>query len=106
LVVNPTQALGTPVTAPGITFTDTIAVAAQPIPDVYDITDVPGETLVTRPVPSIVATDVLVLLQVPPGTALLNEVELPLQTDNPPVIAAGSPFTVIPAVAAQPVGGV
>ncbi len=66
----------------------------------------PGDTLVTRPTPSIAATVVLVLLQVPPGTALLNEVELPLHTEKPPVIAAGVPFTVIPAVAAQPVDGV
>jgi hypothetical protein len=52
----------------------------------------------------VVATAVLLLLQVPEGVASLSVVAEPAQTVNVPVIAAGTGFTVIIVVTRQPVG--
>jgi hypothetical protein len=104
-VVKPTQALGTPVMAEGIVFTVTMAVAAQPIPDVYEMVVVPGTSAFTTPDVVIVATTVLLLLHTPPGTASARVPVLPAHREVVPVIAAGNPFTVTTVVAAQPVTG-
>ena len=53
-----------------------------------------------------VATDVLLLVQVPPVTASLNVVVLPAQTDALPEIAAGVAFTVTYDVVEHPPGSV
>jgi hypothetical protein len=49
---------------------------------------------VTTPVEDATETLADVLLQVPPGVALLREVVVPTQVLNVPVIAAGTGFTV------------
>ena len=62
---------------------------------------------VTRPlttpvVPSIVATVVLLLLQLPPVVALASVALAPTQVPDGPVIAAGVGLTVTTAVRRQP----
>lgn len=66
------------------------------------IVAVPAATPVTTPVELIVATDVLLLVQVPPEVASDNVVVEPVATDDAPVIAAitGKGLTVIVMVAA------
>ena len=60
---------------------------------------------VTRPVSRpIVATVVLLLVQVPPGLPSDRPVVWPTQTFKVPDIAGGIEFTVITVVAVQPVG--
>ena len=78
----------------GNAFTVTVAFTAQPVPNVYDITDVPADTPVTTPPALIVATAGVALLQVPPAVASANTVVKPAQTLNVPVMTAGSGFTV------------
>lgn len=56
----------------------------------------PAKTPVTKPVAiSIVATLVLLLVQVPPGVAFAKAVVAPTHNDAVPVIAAGDGMTVI-----------
>jgi hypothetical protein len=56
---------------------------------------VPGANPVTQPVViSTVATDVLLLLQVPPGVASTRPTEVPLHVDVDPAIGAGPAVTV------------
>jgi hypothetical protein len=50
-----------------------------------------------------VATEVLLLVHVPPETALLSNVVLPTHTAVPPVMAAGDVVTVTTVVTLQPV---
>ena len=70
-------------------LTLTVVVAVQPRVVRYCMTDVPADTPVTKPVTgSIVATDVLLLLHVPPGMALLRAVVLLTHTVTMPVIGA------------------
>jgi hypothetical protein len=61
----------------------------QPVGKVYTILLVPTPTPETSPDPSTVATDVFVLLHVPPAVAELNVVVVPLHIDVEPVRAAG-----------------
>lgn len=69
------------------------------------ITVLPAATPVTTPVDTfIVAAAVLLLVHVPPGSALLNTVVLPTQTDVIPPIADGLGCTVTIIVATHPVG--
>ena len=63
------------------------------------IVAVPAETPVTTPVPLIVATAALLLLQGTPVVASVSDVVPPAHTDNVPVIGAGSGVTVSTAVA-------
>jgi hypothetical protein len=91
--------------AAGLPLTDTVDVTKQ-VALAYVIIAVPTVTPVTIPVDEpMVATDVLLLLHVPPPVALDNVVVAPTQTDNVPVIAAGNEFTVTTLVAAHPVTG-
>lgn len=46
----------------------------------------------------------LALVQVPPATALLSVVEVPMHILFPPLIVAGAVVTVIVVVVIQPVG--
>jgi hypothetical protein len=62
-----------PVIGPAAGFTVTTIVAMQPVPNVYEITAVPAATPPKIPdVEPMVATEVLLLLHVPPPVALLN----------------------------------
>ena len=54
----------------------------------------PADTPVTTPDTDTVASDVLVLDQVPPEVASLSDIVAPIQTDEGPVTAAGAPSTV------------
>ena len=57
--------------------------------------DVPADTPITRPVDEpIVATGVMLLLQVPPVVASLSKVVAPTHTLAVPVIAGGPEVTV------------
>ena len=66
------------------------------------ITELPADMPVTAPVPAItVATAVLLLLQVPPATVLLNVFAAPMHIPKVPVIGAVA-LTVMIFVAMQP----
>ena len=77
----------------GPAFTVTTADAKHPVPAVYLIVAVPAEAPVTTPAADIVATGVLLLLQVPLPSSL-SVVVAPLHTVNVPAIADGIGFTV------------
>jgi hypothetical protein len=68
VVVEPWQTAEGPVIAAGATFTVTTAVDAQ-LPTAYDIVAVPFAIPVTTPVEPTVATEALLLAQVPPTVA-------------------------------------
>ena len=75
-------------------FTVSVVVLIQPEVFAKVISVVPVETLATMPeLLPIVATAVLLLIQVPKGE-LLNVVDAPAQTEVRPTIAVGSAFTV------------
>jgi hypothetical protein len=92
-----------PLIADGAAFTVTIAVAIQPLPNVYVIVAVPAAIPVTTPVVLIVAVNALLLVHVPPVVVLARVVVLPSHTAWVPVIVAGKAFTVIVADVSQPV---
>jgi hypothetical protein len=60
---------------------------------------IPDNTPVDAPM---VATEVLLLLHVPPGAPLVNELVLPRQADDEPVIEAGVWLTVTTVLAGVP----
>jgi hypothetical protein len=60
---------------------------------------VPEDTPVTTPVVLIVAITGLLLLQVPPGVAAVNDVVVPAQKLNGPIIGDGDGFTVTVVIA-------
>lgn len=104
VIVEPTHTLDAPEIAAGTGLTVTKNVFAQPVPSVYVIMAVPGETPVTSPVPDpMVATLRLPLLHVPPADTSLRFVVNPTHTYADPVIAAGSGLTVMGDVVKQPV---
>jgi hypothetical protein len=63
----------------------------------------PADTPVITPVPLTVAIASSLLVQLPPDVALANIVADPSHTDVPPVMFAGSAFTITVAVDIQPV---
>ena len=65
---------------------------------------VPADTPVITPADPAIATEVLLLLHVPPAVALLSEVVNPAHTLVFPDIATGNAFIVTATVAWQPVG--
>ena len=76
---------------------------AHPFPRSYEIVVVPATTPVTTPVvPSTVAFDVLLRVQVPPPLGLARVVVDPSQTMEEPVIAPGVWLTVTTDVAGVP----
>jgi hypothetical protein len=106
VVVLPVQTVAVPVmaltTVPGVTVTFLVVRAVpQSVVTIYDIVLVPADMPVTIPVMPTVPTAVLLLLQEPPGDALLSAVVLPAQTEATPVIglAVGSVLTVTTFVA-------
>ena len=62
--------------------------------------EVPAETPVTRPVPDTVATVVLLLLHVPPATASVRDMVIPVHRAAGPVTGADG-LTVIVLLAVQ-----
>ena len=84
-------------------FTVTLSVLKHPLALLkYVMVAVPALIPNTNP-PDTVATDVLLLLQVPPAVASANVVLLPVQIVLVPVIAAmGFAFTVTGCVTEQP----
>jgi hypothetical protein len=72
-----------------------IVVLAKQPPAIYDIVAVPDATPVTMPVEPTVATEVLLLLHVPPEVASLSAAVMPGQMVVVPVIDAGALLTVI-----------
>lgn len=79
----------------------------QPVAvSVYDILVTPRATPVTTPVADpTVASDGMLLLQVPPAVALVIGVVAPVQAFEEPTIAAGGGFTVIEVIADEPPQG-
>ena len=94
VVVEPRHAVGIPVIAPGDATTVTIAVSKQP-PNAYVTIVVPGATPVMIPLAEpIVATPVLLLVQLPPAVVLLSVTDELTQMVESPVIGAGFGFMV------------
>ena len=94
VVVWPTQVCSMPPIAVGAVFTVTIVVAVQPVPNVYVIVAVPGATPKVIPVEDpMVATPVVLLLQVPPP----GQVSVPVVPTHMPVgpVIADTAVTVI-----------
>jgi hypothetical protein len=80
VVVSPTHTPNEPEMADGSGFTVMPAVMIQPVGSVYVIVAVPPLTPLATPlVEPMVATDVLLLLQVPPAVPLINVVVVPWQ---------------------------
>ena len=105
--VDPTHKWSEPVIADGAVITVTVAVIEQPVPNVYVITEVPGDTPCTIPeLLPIVATPVELLVQVPPAGVEANVVADPTQTLSVPVIVDGETRTVTGVVVVHPDGNV
>lgn len=106
LVVCPRHALPGPVIgASGCTVYT--AVAAQPVLSVYEMYVLPALMPFTTPdADPTVATPVIIAVHVPPGVALFSVVAYPWQTDEVPVIAAGTGYTETVRDAVQPVDSV
>ena len=88
----------------GVALTVMVAFAAQPVGNVYVIADVPGAMQDAIPVLApMVATDVLLLVHVPPAV-LLKLTEEPTQPAKPgvAVIGVGKAFIVTLLTEAQP----
>jgi hypothetical protein len=103
VVTELTHTAAVPAITEGTGCTVTVAVTQHPVPYAYVIIAVPAKTPVAIPVAEpIVATDVLLLLHVPPAVLLLKEVARPVQTVVVPVIAVRL-LTVTTSVVRQPV---
>ena len=103
-VVWPVHTLGIPVMPPGEELTVTVAVAMQPVENsLYVITDVPAVKPLTTPENDMLATLVLLLLQVPPGVALLNAEVVPAHNPVAPVMTDGTGYTITVIKASHPV---
>jgi len=107
VVVEPTQTLIVPVIGVGAAFTVTGYTAIQPVDRAYVILATPAEEPLTTPVVEPTgATDILLLLHVPPTVASLNVITEPIHTEDGPVIATGTGLTVTGCVTKQPVDNV
>lgn len=102
IVVKPEQTLVMPVIARGSGFTVMFFIEMQPVGKVYVMVTGPAATPVSTPVLLIVASEVLLLLQVPPAVASVNCVVAATHTPAAPEIAAGKGFTITDVVAMQP----
>jgi len=99
----PAHSVVVPVMGAGVTFTVTSADVRQPVASVYVIMAVPGDAPVSVPEPApIVATTVLLLLQVPVPVRSVRLVDDPWHTCEAPPIVAGSGFTTTVATAVHP----
>lgn len=99
--VLPSHTASAPDMADGVGCTVTTVVVLQP-PAVYTIVAFPAVSPLTTPVLLMVATVVLLLVQLPPVVDVLSAVVLPAHTDNVPVMAAGIALMVTTAVLLQP----
>ena len=96
VVVVAGHALSVPPIPGGAELILTIVVALQPEADEKLIVEVPAATPVTMPEEEpMVATEVLLLVHVPPLVASVSVVVWPVHTLVVPAIAAGVGFTVI-----------
>jgi hypothetical protein len=102
LVVKPTHVFRFPVIAPGKALTVTVASAAQPVGNEYEIVAVPADMPVTTPVVPVVAIVVALLLHTPPPEGSLKVVVNPGQTVMTPFIGNGPRLTVTDIVVKQP----
>jgi hypothetical protein len=105
-IFTPGQVGTLPAIAGGKGLTVIVRIAVHPTPNVYVITDVPNEIPDTTPPVSILATDTLLLVHVPPAVALVSEPVVPKHTDADPAIAAGNACTVNERLTEQPVESV
>ena len=103
-VVAPVHTTVVPVIVPGDeAATVSSAVASVPQPVEYVIVAFPELLPETIPLAGpIVATELLLLLQVPPVTASLNVVVNPVHTFSDPIIVPGAGVIVITLVSAVP----
>ena len=99
---SPTHTSVVPFIVAGKGFTVTVANAVQPVPIVNVMEAVPGETPVTIPPASMLATAILPLAHVPLPEASLSDVVSPMQTDVVPTITDGNELTVITVLVMQP----
>ena len=100
-VVAPIHPNPAPDIVPGTPFTVTTIVAALPHPVLYDIVLVPALMPDSKPVEGLmVATDVALLLHVPPVSVLLSVADAPTHKLVVPVIPDGPPFIITANVAA------
>jgi hypothetical protein len=105
-VVNPTHTEAVPEIGNGIGLTVITEEMLQVVGSVYMMVAVPTDTPPTTPEDSpAVATDPLLLNQVPPP-ASLSPITDPTHTDVTPLIADGNGLTVTGSVAKQPLGNV
>jgi hypothetical protein len=99
LAVEPAHKIAEPLIADGAVLTVIVFVTIQLVPVEYVIVALPALTPLTMPLTtSTVATDVLLLLHVPPVDVLVSAIVEPAQTVLLPPIAAGAAFTVTPLV--------
>ena len=95
----PTQTIDGPEMAEGDGVTEIVVVVKQPVARATVIIVVPNEIPVTTPVNiPIIATDGLLLVQLPPVVASNWVIEDPTQTEVGPVMVEGRLFTVNVAV--------
>ena len=95
VIVAPWHTLAIPDMGAGIPETVIVAVAIQPVANVYVIVAVPADTPVTTPVDEpIEAIAVLLLLQLPPPLPSLKVVVAKRNTVMVPVMEAGKALTV------------
>ena len=106
-VIAPAQTRGIPVMLAGNGFTVTTRVLKQPVVEsLYVMVVVPAETPVITPVPEIVATVVVLLVQVPLIVASLTVEVDDTHTLAAPDIGAGTSLTVIVNILKHPVPSV
>jgi hypothetical protein len=103
VVQVPAHMVVVPMIAAGNGLTVATIVVVQPPLMVYEIVAVPAEMPQSVPVLPMVATDTLLLLQVPPDMASLSVVQRPAQTDGTPLMAAGAGKTISVVVMKHPV---
>jgi len=107
LVLVPTHTLVLPVIAVGVRLTVTVVVVLHPVDNAYVIVAVPAPAPFTIPVlEPTVATNVLLLLQVPPTVASVKADEVPVQMPVLPAMPAGRLLTVTTVVVVQPAGNI
>ncbi len=95
VVDDPSQRTNVPAIAAGFELTVAMVVLLQPVASVYVIFDVPAVTPVRAAFDEpIVATAVVLLLQVPPAGVALSVVVIPIHVCVVPLITDGRAFTV------------
>lgn len=96
--VSPTQTAAVPLIVAGNGLTVNVAEREQPVDSVYETVVVPAEIAETTPAVDIVATPVVLLVQIPPDVVFVSVSEAPAHANRDPPIAAGLGCTVSIAV--------